>query len=404
LNLALDIAKRYLFGKKSTNAINVISGISIFGMTIGTAALILILSVFNGFEVLIGDLFNSFNPDYKINPAKGVYFEADTSDVLRLKNIKGVDQISLVLEEVVLFDYGGIQEAGFLKGVDENFNKVTSIDSTMISGNFVLKQGDINFAVCGYGISSKLSVNNNDLIKPINVYAAIKSNSPLEKDYAMASLYPSGVFSIDSEEDGQYIFTNIEVVRSLIKKPTAYNAVELKKNADGDEQTIREEIEKILGKGITIKNKYQQNESFLKIMNIEKWIAYLIACFTIALISFNLVGALWMIVLDKKRDISVLKSMGYSSSDVKKIIIYLGAFIGGIGLFLGILIALLLYFLQKNYDLISVPEGFLIDAYPIELKLSDFLLVSITVIGLAVLGSLIPAKRASRISTHVRQE
>ncbi len=404
MNLSFEIAKRYLIGKKSTNAINVISGISIFGLTIGTAALLLILSVFNGFEDLIGNLFNSFHPDLKVVPSKGVYFEADTSDIYKLGQIEGIDKFSLVLEEVVLFEYDGRQEAGFLKGVDDSFNEVTNIDSTLIAGKFILQKDDVNFAVCGFGIHNKLSINNNDIINPINVYAAIKTNNPLEKDYASTSLYPSGVFSIDSEEDGQYIFTNLQLVRSLIKKPLAYNGIEIKKTIDANEEKIRGEIEKILGKNITIKNRYQQNESFLRIMNIEKWISYLIACFTLALISFNLVGALWMIVLDKKRDISVLKSMGYTSAEVKNVILILGMFIGIIGLVLGILIALFFYYLQKNYDLISVPAGFLIDAYPISLKWTDFILVSITVIVLSLLASILPALRASKITTYVRQE
>jgi lipoprotein-releasing system permease protein len=402
LNLALDISKRYLVGKKSTNAINVITGISIAGITIGTAALILILSVFNGFEDLVSSLFNSFNPDLKVVPAKGVYFDFDDPKVAKLKAIKGVDGISFVLEEVVLFDYDGIQEAGYLKGVDKDFTKVTKIDSTIINGEFATQQGGINYAVLGSGIFNKLSVNPSDPITPIRVFAALKNNSPLGSDYSSAMLYPAGVFSISSEEDAQYIITNIDMVRSVINKPDATNIIEMKLNKEADETAIRSEITKIIGDNITIKNRYQQNESFLKIMNIEKWIAYLIACITLALISFNLVGALWMIVLDKKKDISVLKSIGMDNASIKKIVLYLGILIGMIGMSLGFVIAIIFYFLQKNYALIAVPPGFMIDAYPITLKALDWVLVAFTVTTLAILASIIPANRAATISTQVK--
>jgi lipoprotein-releasing system permease protein len=404
LILSVDIARRYLFGKKSTNAINLITGVSVLGLTIGTAALLLILSVFNGFEDLISKLFNSYNPDLKIVPYRGVYLDINSSEIPKIYKIKGVEAVSLSLEEVVLFEYNGSQEAGFIKGVDTAFTKVTNIDSTLIKGEFILKSSQLNYAAVGSGMFNKLSINPSDPLTPITVYAALKSKGPLAKEYNTMDIYPSGVFTTGSEEDAKYILTDIENVRSLIEKPNASNAIEIKISQYADEEKIRAELMSIFHNSVNIKNRYQQDEAFLKIMNIEKWISYLIACLTLGLISFNLIGALWMIVLDKKRDISVLKTMGFTNQNVKKLIIVLGILIGLIGLSLGLVLALVLYFFQKNYNLVSVPPGFLIDAYPISVRISDIFLVSLTVIVLSYLASIIPARRAGKISAYVRHE
>ena len=404
MNISIDIARRYLFGKKNTNAINLITGISIAGMTIGTAALLLILSVFNGFEDLISKLMNSYNPDIKVVAKAGVYIDVDSSTLAKLEKIPGIVNVSATLEEVVLFEYDGSQEAGFLKGVDANFNKVTNIDSTVIRGEYVTRDAKLNYGVLGSGMYNKLSVNPSDPITPITVYAALKSKGPLSQDYSTTDLYPAGVFTVGSEEDAQYILTNIDVVRTLTNKEDAITALEIKTEKTYDEKSIEQALARILGDNVVIKNRYRQDEVFLKIMNIEKWVSYLIACLTLGLISFNLVGALWMIVLDKKRDISVLKSMGMTTIDVRRLIIYIGVLIGFIGLISGLLVASLLYFLQKQYDLVAVPPGFLIDAYPISMRFPDIALVSMTVLTLAGLASILPASRASRISAFVRHE
>lgn len=374
-------------------------------MTIGTAALLLILSVFNGFEELISKMFNSYNPDIKVKASKGIYLDIDSLQLEKIYKIPGINSVSQTLEEVVLYEYEGSQEAGYLKGVDNTFNKVNDIDSTIIKGEYITYQNGLNLAVMGSGIFNKLSVNPSDPVTPIVAYTALKDKGPLSKDFNTINLYPSGIFSIGSEEDTEYILTNLEAVRSLIGKPDALNALEIKLKSAENEDEVKKLLGEILGvENITIKNRFQQDEAFLKIMNIEKWISYLIACLTLALISFNLVGALWMIVLDKKRDISVLKSMGMTNLDVKKIITNVGVLIGVIGLVVGLFFAILLYYLQKEYSLIAVPPGFLIDAYPISLKLTDVVLVSFTVFILAYLASLLPAVRASKISAFVRHE
>jgi lipoprotein-releasing system permease protein len=404
MKLIFSIAWRYLVGKKSTQAIHLITFISVLGLTVGTAALLLILSVFNGFEELISKLVNAYNPDLKVVASTGLYINADSSQLARIKAIPGINQCSECLESVVLFDYDGSQEAGVIKGVDKHFNEVTRIDSTIVRGEYTTRQGNTFFAVFGSGMFNKLSINPADPLTPVTLYAALKSKGPFSKDYATIDLYPSAVFTVGSEEDMQNVITDIEAVRNLLQRPNAISSLEIDLKDDADVSSIRKKLHQVLGNNVTIKDRYQQDEAFLKIMNIEKWISYLIACLTLGLISFNLIGALWMIVLDKKRDISVLKSMGFTTQMVRSLVMKLGVLIGMIGLIFGLLLATLLYWLQKQYDLVEVPPGFMIDAYPIAFKSRDFLLVAITVVFLSWIASILPAIRASRISAFVRHE
>ncbi len=405
MNLAFTIAKRYLLGKKSTNAINLITWISIIGMAIGTAALILILSVFNGFEGILANLLKAYNPDLKVKPEKGSYFELTPEMLSKLRNEKGIANFSVVIEEVALFEYDGSQEAGYIKGVDTNYAKVTDIASTITTGKYILYDDMRNYAVIGNGMFNKLSVNSSDGFTPITAYMPSRGSvGPLSAQFKIQDIHPGGVFSVGGEEDSQYIITDIQVAEQLLGRKNIASSFELKLNPQSDEQSVRTALNEILGKNIKVLNRYQQDETFLRIMNIEKWISYLIAVLTLGIIAFNLVGSLWMIVLDKKKDIAILRSMGFETKNIKTIFRSIGVLVGLVGMVLGLGIAGFLYFLQKNYDLVAVPDGFLIDAYPIEMKASDLILVFATVISISFLASLLPAARAGKVSAFVRQE
>lgn len=405
MKVSYDIARRYLFGKKSTSAINWITWIVILGMSIGTAAMIITMSVFNGFEGLVSGLFNAYNPDYKVYPVEGLYLDLDQDKLASIKDIKGIEKIARVIQEVAVFEYDGSQEAGYIKGVDESFTSVTDIDSTIVRGKFMLEDESLNYGVLGIGIFNKLSVNPSDALTPISVYMSKrKKRGPLDKDFKTQYLYAKGVFSVGNEDDSQVIIASFDFVNRLLDQKEAVSYLEIKKNNDANETSIREDLSKILGSNINIKNRYQQDEAYLKIMNIEKWVTFLLVALTILILSFNLVGSLWMIVLDKKKDISILRSMGMTSGQVTGIFLRLGVMIGLVGLIMGIIIALILYFLQKQYGLIEVPPGFMIDSYPIELKLSDFIIAIITVLAISMLASILPAFRAKAVSAFVRHE
>lgn len=402
-NLSTDIARRYLFGKKSTNSINVITGISVFGISVGTAALVLILSVFNGFESLLSGLFNSFNPDLKIVPKEGKFFVPDSSMLSDIYQIEGIYSLSQSVEEVALFEYKGTQEIGIIKGVDLNFQKTTGLDSLIVDGKFKLIENRVSFGVLGSGMRNKLSLNIRDQLNPVSIYMPLKKKKMFgAKEYKVQELYPAGVFSVKSDNDYQYILTNINFVQRLLGEPHIVSALEIQIDASASQENIIVQLEKVFGDQFLIKNRYQQDEAFLKVMEIEKWISFLITSFTMILIAFNLLGALWMIALDKKKDITVLKAMGFTDTQVRNTFLRLGGFISVIGLFIGFIIAVTFFYIQKQFGIISVPAGFLIDSYPIKLKVTDFLIVSATVLTISMLAAILPAQKASRSKIALR--
>lgn len=401
MSLIFNIASRYLFGKKSTNVINLITGVSVLGIAIGSAALILILSVFNGFENLLSGMFNEFNPQYKIIPVDGKTMKIDSSTLQLLGEFSEIESYSKVIEEIALFEYRGIQEIGVIKGVDENFRNVVELDSFLISGKENLFDEQIDYGIVGVGLRNKLGINTNDRLNPVTVYMLLRKKKIIGgKDFTFYDIYPNSVFSVRSETDMKYIIGSLDFAQKLIGYKNEYTAIELKAKEDIDEENLRENIKQLFPFPVEIKNKFQQDEAFLKIMNIEKWVSYLIVSFTLLLVAFNLVGCLWMIVLDKRNDIAVLKTLGIYDAGIARIFITVGLMISFIGLLLGFIIALILYFVQSQYGLIGVPDGFLISAYPIKLKFSDFIIVSITVFILGLLASLLPSRKASLIPTR----
>ncbi len=404
MKLAFDIARRYLFGKKTINAINIITGISVFGISIGAAALVLILSVFNGFEELIGDHFNAFNPEIKITPKKGKFFKIDSNFLKKLNGINEILDYSLTVEEVAYFIYGNSQSFGLIKGVDAKFNIVNNIDTAIVAGEYLLEKQGVNYGVIGNGLAGKMGVNVSDKITPISINVLNKKTTGSKK----GEVFPAGKFAILSQSDLEYVLISLDLAQYLIgntkgKNADKYSAIEIKTNGNVD--LAQDKLKKELGNGFYIKNRREQDAELMKIMNMEKWIAYVIVSLSLFLIAINLIGSLWMIVLDKKKDIAMLQSMGANKSMIKQIFLYVGILISGFGLVIGFIIALLFYFAQKNFDLIGIPEGAtIIDAYPVQLRFIDFIIVSITVLLIGFLISLLPARKAGQISAFIREE
>jgi len=393
--LSLDIARRYLFGKKSTNSINIITGISVFGISIGTAALILILSVFNGFENLFAIMFNPFNPDLKVIPAEGKFFNIEDESLFKLKDVPEIQEVSKTIEEVALFEYKESQEIGTIKGVDDAFKNVTRLDTTISHGAYKLEGQGINYAILGSGMRNKLSLNIDDKLNAITIFMPLRKNKfPGAKEYTSRDVYPGGVFKLQSDEAYQFVITSFDFASELIQKKDQASSLEIKLKDGADDSEVKEKIQSILS-DVVIKNRYEQDEATLKVMQIEKWISFLITGLVMILIAFNLVGALWMIVIDKRKDIAVLKSMGYGQKDVRYLFILLGILITVIGIILGFIIGVIFYILQKKFGLIGISDGFLIDAYPVQLKISDFLVVSLLVLLIGILASIIPSRKAS---------
>ena len=405
MRLSFLFAWRYLVGKKSTNAINVITGISIVGIGVGTAALILVLSVFNGFEDLLAGLMNTVNADIKVQPVKGKTFEVDPATIDALYAIDGVESVSLTIEETALIEYDGKQDFCVLKGVDEAYTKTTTIDSAIIQGTYRLQGDGIEYVVMGGGIANRLNVNLGNLFEPVKLYMPKKrTRSPAEAPFKTRIAYPAAKFAIKQDYDYTYVFSSLDFARELIGAPGAVSAIEINTSPDFPDESFKSAVALVIQENVTVKDRYEQNDALFKLMNVEKWMSFAIAGLTLFIVSFNLVGALWMIVLDKKKDLSILKAMGATSKQVYNMILCEGMLMSGVGILAGTVLAIILYILQRRVGLIGFPEGFVVDAYPIIMILSDVIIVAVTVMVIGLLASLLPARRGALITAYVREE
>ncbi|MCB0549219.1 MAG: ABC transporter permease [Phaeodactylibacter sp.] len=409
MNLSLRIARRYLFAKKSTNAINIITGIAVFGIAVGSAALVLVLSVFNGFEDLIMGMYSNFNPDIKVTPARGKTFETDTIMLEKLLALDGVAQVSQTLEEVAFFEYKDNQDFGTLKGVDENFNKVVGIDTTVKEGLYSFEENGRQLAVLGLGMRNKLAANVGDRFTELAVYMPKQDQGssffgqqaqPFRRRY----IYPGGTFVIQQEFDNQYVLASLDFARELVGTENEVSALEIRVAPGAEPSDVIASVKALMGEGFEVKGRYQQEASFLRLMQVEKWLSYAIASLMMLLVAFNIVGALWMVVLEKQKDISILKSMGALNTTVRNIFLNEGLLLSLLGIAIGFVLAVILYILQKTVGIVSVPGNFVVQSYPISMRFIDFIIVAFTVTAIGVLASVPPALRAMKVSALIREE
>ena len=405
MNPALRIARRYLFAKRSTNAINIISGIAVFGISVGAAALVLVLSVFNGFEDLILGMYNRINPDIKVTVAKGKTFVADSLTLEQLYAVEGVETVSLTLEEIAVFTYKNNRNFGILKGVDDISHLVTGLDSSLRAGVHDDARRGGNNILLGLGMRNRLEVNIRDEFTPVDVYMLKrKKTGPFEKQFLQRPAYPVGTYMVQTDFDAQYVIASLDFARQLLNYSDEVSALEIKLRAGANEDWVLEQLRAQLGSEFIAENRYEQEEAFLKLMKMEKWLSYAIVGLMMALVAFNLVGALWLIVLEKKKDIAILKSMGASAGMVRNIFLLEGALLSLLGTGFGFMLALLLFGLQKSTGLIAIPGNMILDAYPISLRLIDFATVSLTVVALGLLASWLPARKAQKLPAIIIEE
>jgi len=397
LSFTLRIARRYLFSKKSHNAINIISGISATGVAIGTMALVVVLSVFNGFESLITTMFSSFDPDLKITMSQSKSFETNSTDFEKVRKLKSVAVFTEVIEENALLRYKEKQMPATVKGVSENFRQLTNIDSILLDGKFLLYDGAFENIIPGVGVATILGVGAN-FIDPLYIYAPKRSSNinllRPEKSFNQAATFVGGVFSVQQlQYDDHYILTSLALARELFEyKSTEVTAVELKLTANADFDRTQQQIKQILGKRYEVKNRYEQKESFFKIMKIEKWITFLILSFILLIASFNIIGSLSMLIIDKKSDIQTLKSLGADNQLIYQIFLFEGWLISITGALSGILIGTAICLVQEHYGLIKLGPGYVVDAYPVLTDPKDILLVLVTVIVMGFLAAMYPVR------------
>ncbi len=405
MKLINTISLRYLFGKKSSQAIHWITGISVLGISVGSAALILVLSVFNGFEELLSGLFSKYNPDLKIESREGKTFTEDSLHILKLRQIPGIARVSRVLEEVSMFQYDDVNEFGIVRGVDSSFTYVCSVDDAIIEGSFRISEKGIPLANLGVGLRNKLGVSLSDFRQTVKVFVPDhEDESNLANSINSYSLQPQSVYSFHQDGDASTILTDLDAVKLILKKYKDLSALYIQVLPGSDIPFVRAEIKQVMGDAFLIKDKYQQDEAFLKIMKLEKWLFYSLFCLTLILVSFTVVGALWMIVLEKRMDISILKSMGMTDKKMKRVFIHLGIMICLLGLLFGFLFALTFYHLQKQYGIIGVPEEFIIDSYPIQIRVFDFFIVAVTVLLIGYMAAYFPTRKISEIKPVFHEE
>lgn len=400
MKLPFYIARRYLFAKKSQNAINIISGISMAGVAVGTMALVVILSVFNGFDEVVKSLFNSFDPDLKITAVQGKTFSPDER-FKQIRSLPGVADYSAILEENALLKYGERQHIATIKGVDESFIRVTGIDSMVYDGEMKLEDEHRPYAVLGQGVAYSLQVGLN-FVNPLFVYmpkrlGSINLANP-DDAFRRKYIFPAGIFAIEQDYDSRYVIVPIEFIRDLLQYTDEVSAIEIKTGSETPVEKIQIAIKEILGDDFHVKNREEQNELFYRVMKSEKWAIFLILTFILVIASFNIIGSLSMLIIDKRKDIQSLRNMGAGESLIRKIFLLEGWLISIVGSFAGILLGALICYLQDEFGLLKLGGSgtFVIDAYPVDLQLPDLLMVWVTVLFIGFLAARYPVRQISK--------
>jgi len=347
-------------------------------------ALIIVLSVFNGLETMVSAIFNTFDPDIKITAEEGKSFIADTSRLKLLGNVEGVSCYSLSIEENALLKYGDRQFIATIKGVDEKYVMVTGIDSSMWEGDFILRNDkDRQFAVPGMGVAKILGLRVN-FITPLNIFVPRKtgsSNFNAEEALNNKFIFPSGIFEVEKEYDSKYVYVPIEFARDLTELEEGVSSVEIRFTGEIDPRIVQKNITKIFDRGFVVQNRYEQQEIFYKVMRSERLAIFFILTLILLIASFNIIGSLTMLIIEKERDIEILKSLGADNNLIRKIFIVEGWLISIIGATTGILLGFLVCWLQQTYGLIKLQSDSLImDSYPVLMKLKDFIIVPGTVL------------------------
>ena len=409
-------AWRYFKAKKTTNAINIISWISIVAIIIGTTSLILVLSVFNGFEGLVKSLYSSFYPDVKISPVSGKQIVLTQEQLAKIKSVKGVKAVSLFVEEKALLqntandaDSADYQSIAYLKGVDSNYTFVTTVADHLLGGKFNTGTEDKPLFILGYGVENALHVQSESNIRPLAVYMprkdAVNLDDPLQS-LSNEAVNTSGTFEIQPDFDNKYAITNLDFIkRMLVMSADAYSGAEIAVTGNTDADDVKDELKIILGKNYLVQNRFEQNLGLFSVMRIEKWIIYAILSLILIVAAFNMVGALTMLVLEKKQDISVLHALGANRNFIQKIFLSEGLLLAVIGGGVGMLLAFVIGILQIKFHLIPLQGNtFMIDYFPVKMVLSDFLLVSFTVLVIALIASWIPARKAASQQFAFREE
>lgn len=404
MNFPFFIAKRYLFSKKSHNAINVISGISVCGVALATMAMVCTLSVFNGFQDMVATFFTAFDPQLKIVASTGKVFNGQDEKIIKIKNLPDIEVVSESLEDNAMVQYKERQAMAVVKGVEDNFSQLTPIDSILFGrGDLVLHDEVVDYAIPGIQLLSTLGTGVK-FLDPLEIYAPkrgakINMANP-SASFISGDLFSSGLtFSVNQEKyDATYIITSIDFVRKMFQYTTEVSAVNLKLKPDADESKVKSEILKILGDDFKVLNRYEQQADTYRIMEIEKLISYLFLTFILMIACFNVIGSLSMLIIDKKNDVVTLRNLGANDNQIVRIFLFEGRMISFIGAIAGVIIGLALCFAQQEFGLISLGDSgsFIVDSYPVSVHIWDVILVFATVLIVGFLSVWYPVRYLSK--------
>lgn len=402
MNISFYIAKRYLIAKKSQNAINIISWISVISVAIGTFALVVVLSAFNGLENLVESLFESFDADIKIEATEGKVFSASIIDFDELKGIDNVANYTQVLKEICGVRYKEQQSIVTLKGVEDSFLEMSDLGSSIIDGVCVLKKDGINYAISGYAIAAQLGVYMSKSQENLSVYAPkrekISTINPMNAVYRRL-IAPSGVFYISPEYDTKYMVVPVDFVQDLLEYEDEISSIELTVQDDQLMEETAEQIQQYLGEDFKVTNRFQFNEIIYKTNRTEKWVTFLILVFVLIIAAFNILSSISMLILEKKKDITTLKSLGANNRLIRQIFFTEGILINLLGAFTGMFLGIILILCQQYFGLLKL-EGGIVEYYPVEMKSIELLYILITVVIIGFLTSWYPVRNLTKVSSE----
>jgi lipoprotein-releasing system permease protein len=394
--MLFTFAKRYLFSSKKTRAINIISWVSISAIAIGTCALITVLSVFNGLDFFVRSLYTSFYTDVKISAISSKPFELNDSVLHYLQAQKNILQIGKTYEDDVLLSAGEAQNIVTLKGVDTNYVSITKLNNTV-------RYGDTNIftteprLIVGMSIANKMGINEQSLA-PLSVFTFKNNtdNKSLQDAYTEANMYITGLFQVQEDFDNKYCITSLPQMQAIMQDSNSITALEMKLSDDNAaEQFVKNSTAFLSTQNLKAQTRYQQNKTLYYVLKSEKWMVYAIMSFMLLIASFNMIGSLSMLVLEKKKDISILKALGNSDAQTKNIFLSTGVLIGVFGAVIGAVLALIICLLQQHFKIIKMAgDSFLLDAYPVKMVGTDFVLVLATVVCIAIFASWWPSRKA----------
>ena len=405
MNLPFYIARRYLFSKKKHNAINIISGISVCGVALATLALVCTLSVSNGFQDMVAGFFTAFDPELKITIREGKVFEPQGAAFQEVRSLPEIGVWTETLEENAMVQYKDGQAMAIIQGVEDNFEELTSIDSLLYgAGEFILHDSIVDYGVLGVELISELGTGL-QFVDPLQVYAPKRNvrvnmanpSASFNRDYLFS---PGVVFVVNQQKyDARYILTSLSFARNLFNYDTEVSAVELKLKPGADVTAVQRKITRILGDEFVVLDRYEQQADVFRIMEIEKFISYLFLTFILAIACFNVIGSLSMLILDKREDVETLRNLGADDRLIARIFLFEGRLISLFGALSGIVLGLLLCYIQQRFGIISLGGGngsFIVDAYPVSVHVTDVVLIFITVITVGFLSVWYPVHYLTR--------